>query len=104
MATKAKVSPRADIASRKQAFVREEILTSATHLFAERGYRAVTIDDIAANLGYTKSVVYYYFKSKNAILWQLFQRTFETFFKSAEAIPKENLADDVALPKMLHLH
>ena len=104
MATKGKVSPRADIASRKQAFVREEILTSATHLFAERGYRAVTIDDIAANLGYTKSVVYYYFKSKNAILWQLFQRTFETFFKSAEAIPKEDLADDVALAKMLHLH
>jgi TetR/AcrR family transcriptional regulator, cholesterol catabolism regulator len=104
MATRAKTSPRMDIASRKQAFVREEIVTSATHLFAERGYRAVTIDDIAANLGYTKSVVYYYFKSKNEILWQLFQRTFDTFSRSAEAIRKENLRHDEALAKMLRMH
>ncbi len=104
MAVRAKVSARADIASRKQAFVREEILASATRLFAERGYRAVTIDDVATNLGYTKSVVYYYFKSKHEILWQLFQRTFELFFQSAEAIRKENLPTDVALAKMLRLH
>ena len=104
MAAKTKASPREDIASRKQAFVREEILSSATSLFAERGYRAVSIDDIAANLGYTKSVVYYYFPSKNEILWQLFQRTFDTFFKSAEAIRNENLVQDVVLAKMLRLH
>lgn len=104
MATKAKASPRADIASRKQAFVREEILTSATTLFAERGYRAVTIDDFAANLGYTKSVVYYYFKSKNEILWQIFSRIFETFFSSIKAIQNENLPPDVALAKMIRQH
>jgi AcrR family transcriptional regulator len=104
MVTKAKTSPRIDIASRKQAFVREEIVISATHLFAERGYRAITIDDIAANLGYTKSVVYYYFKSKNEILWQLFQRTFDTFFNSADAIRKENLSPDEGLAKMLRVH
>jgi hypothetical protein len=37
-------SPRADIASRKQTFVRESILGSAMRLFAERSYRVVTID------------------------------------------------------------
>jgi AcrR family transcriptional regulator len=104
MATRAKASPRADIASRKQAFVREEILTSAIRLFAERGYRAVTIDDVAANLGYTKSVVYYYFQSKNEILWQIFSRIFETFFNSIEEIRKQNLPRDVALAKMIRQH
>jgi len=104
MAVRANATARADIASRKQAFVREEILASAIGLFAKRGYRAVTIDDVATNLGYTKSVVYYYFKSKNEILWQLFQRTFELFFESAEAIRKEKLPIDVALAKMLRLH
>ena len=38
MALRAKLDVRADIVSRKQAFVREEILSSATSLFAERGY------------------------------------------------------------------
>lgn len=97
-------SPRADIASRKQAFVREEILGSATQLFAERGYRAVTIDDVAANLGYTKSVVYYYFKSKNEILWHVFMRTFDTFFSSVDTIVKEGAVPEVAMAKMLRVH
>jgi TetR/AcrR family transcriptional regulator, cholesterol catabolism regulator len=97
-------SPRADIASRKQAFVREEILGSATQLFAERGYRAVTIDDVAANLGYTKSVVYYYFKSKNEILWHVFMRTFDTFFSSVDTIVKEDAVPEVAMAKMLRVH
>lgn len=104
MATKTKASPRVDIAARKHAFVREEILTSATTLFAERGYRAVTIDDIAANLGYTKSVIYYYFKSKNEILWQIFSRIFDTFFSSINAIRNEDLPPDVALAKMIRQH
>jgi AcrR family transcriptional regulator len=101
---KPKASPRADIASRKQAFVRDEILASATQLFAQRGYRAVTIDDVAANLGYTKSVVYYYFKSKNEILWHVFMGTFETFFSSVDTIVKEGAAPEVAMAKMLRVH
>ncbi len=104
MAMKVKATTRADITQKKQAFVREEILTSAINLFAERGYRAVTIDDIAANLGYTKSVVYYYYKSKNEILWQVFSRIFETFFNAIEDIRKQDLSCDVALARMVRQH
>lgn len=66
-----KLSPRAELKARKQAYVQDEILASAAKLFAERGYRAVTIDDIGSSLDYTKSVVYYYFESKNEILADL---------------------------------
>lgn len=104
MGMKAKASAREEIASRKQLFVREEILASAAKLFAESGYRAVTIDDIAANLGYTKSVVYYYFKSKNEILWQIFSRMYESYFRAIEAIRSENLPPDQALAKMIRQH
>jgi len=96
--------PRADGASRKHAVVREEILASATQLFAERGYRAITIDDVAANLGYTKSVVYYYFKSKNEILWHVFIRTFDTFFNAVDAILKGGSAPEVCMAQMLRVH
>jgi AcrR family transcriptional regulator len=104
MPLKTKATVRADIASRKQAFVREEILASATGLFSERGYRAVTIDDIAANLGYTKSVVYYYFKSKNEILWQIISRIFDGFLQKILAIKELNLPPQDALPKMVRQH
>ncbi|MEZ5925874.1 MAG: TetR/AcrR family transcriptional regulator [Hyphomicrobiaceae bacterium] len=104
MRQKKNTSARADIASRKQAFVREEILTSATHLFAERGYRAVTIDDIASNLGYTKSVVYYYFKSKNEILWQIVSRIFEGYLQKIVALRDDQLAPDQLLAAMVRQH
>lgn len=101
---RSKATARADIASRKQAFVREEILASATHLFAERGYRAVTIDDIAANLGYTKSVVYYYFKSKNEILWQIVTRIFDGFLQKIVAQKEKGLPPDQTLALMVRQH
>lgn len=104
MAPRTKTAVRADIASRKQAFVREEILASATSLFAERGYRAVTIDDIAANLGYTKSVVYYYFKSKNEILWQIISRIFDGFLQKVLAIKELNLPPDDTFARMVKQH
>jgi AcrR family transcriptional regulator len=104
MSLKTKATARADIASRKQAFVREEILASATNLFAERGYRAVTIDDVAANLGYTKSVVYYYFKSKNEILWQIISQIFDGFLQKILAIKEQNYPPQDALAKMVRQH
>jgi AcrR family transcriptional regulator len=97
-------STRADIVSRKQAFVREEILASATSLFAERGYRAVTIDDVAAKLGYTKSVVYYYFKSKNDLLWQIITRIFQGFLDKIIAAKEQKLPPDQVLSRMVRQH
>jgi AcrR family transcriptional regulator len=104
MSLKTKATVWADIASRKQAFVREEILASATNLFAERGYRAVTIDDVAANLGYTKSVVYYYFKSKNEILWQIISQIFDGFLQKILTIKEQNYPPEEALAKMVRQH
>jgi AcrR family transcriptional regulator len=104
MRRRSTATARSDIASRKQAFVRDEILASATHLFAERGYRAVTIDEIATHLGYTKSVVYYYFKSKNDILWQIITRIFESYYGKIIAERDRKLPPDQALPRMVRRH
>ena len=45
-----KRSPRAELKAKKQAYVQDEIVAAAAKLFAERGYRAVTIDDIGSSL------------------------------------------------------
>ncbi|MFA6112743.1 MAG: helix-turn-helix domain-containing protein [Sphingomonas sp.] len=43
---------------------REKLVGAARALFAERGYAAVSVDEIAARAGLTKGAVYYQFKDK----------------------------------------
>lgn len=95
---------REELKAKKQAYVRDEIVASAAILFAERGIRAVTIDEIASSLGYTKSVVYYYFKNKNQLLWQIFQRIHDAWWDDMSAIVERELPPEVLLPEMIRKH
>jgi TetR/AcrR family transcriptional regulator, cholesterol catabolism regulator len=99
-----KIDRREELKAKKQAYVQDEIIASAVELFAERGFRAVTIDDIAKNLGYTKSVVYYYFESKNEILWQIFNRIHDGYFGTISAIVERNLEPEFALLEIVRGH
>lgn len=44
---------------------RERILGAALEQFAERGYAAVSVDDVARSAGVTKGAVYYWFNDKD---------------------------------------
>jgi AcrR family transcriptional regulator len=52
----------------------DEVLDAALHVFAAKGYRAATIDDIAGALGFRPSALYYYVESKQALLAELARR------------------------------
>ncbi len=52
-----------------------EILDVAARLFAERGYSATTVDDIAAAVGLNKAMLYYYFSSKAGLLFHVYLAT-----------------------------
>jgi len=97
-------SLRDQLKAKKQAFVKDEIIAAAARLFAERGVRAVTIDDIATSLGYTKSVVYYYFKNKNQVLWDIFNRIHETWREDILAIVRQDLPPDQVLAALIRKH
>jgi AcrR family transcriptional regulator len=58
------VTSRAEQARRTRA----RILTAALRLFADKGYDATSLQDIADELGMTKQAVYYHFKGKGQIL------------------------------------
>lgn len=47
---------------------RERILSASTHLFAEKGFDATSVNAIAEAAGVNKALIYYYFKNKEAIL------------------------------------
>jgi len=50
---------------------REEILDVAASLFADHGYEAVSLADIAKAVGLSKATLYHYFDSKDSILGSL---------------------------------
>lgn len=53
---------------------REQIRSVALELFAERGYDATSLREIAERLGVTKAAVYYHFRTKEEILASLFEQ------------------------------
>jgi AcrR family transcriptional regulator len=50
---------------------RDQLFSVALELFARRGYRATTMDDIAEAAGVTKPLVYQHFSSKRALYLEL---------------------------------
>ena len=46
---------------------KKKIIEESLHLFAMKGYKSVSIDDITKNVGCTHSLVYHYYESKEDI-------------------------------------
>ncbi|WP_157332538.1 TetR/AcrR family transcriptional regulator [Paenibacillus lutrae] len=69
------------------------ILQSAKQQFAERGYHHATIQDIADAAGIAKGSIYFYFKSKEELLYAVFVHYHEQLFNNI-SIAAERYASD----------
>ena len=74
-----------------------EIERAAFRLFAERGFDAVTMADIAAEVGVGRRTLFRYFESKNDIPWGQFDRTLDGFREILAGMP-----DDLPLHEAVH--
>ncbi|NNN09007.1 MAG: TetR/AcrR family transcriptional regulator [Acidimicrobiaceae bacterium] len=54
---------------------REQLLEIAKHVFAERGYQATTMEDIAKAAGFTKPILYQHFESKSMLYREIVAHT-----------------------------
>jgi AcrR family transcriptional regulator len=63
--------------AREREALRRTILDAASQLFAEQGYRSVTIRKLAERIEYSPSTIYLYFKDKAALLAAIVTETFE---------------------------
>ncbi|WP_201836497.1 TetR/AcrR family transcriptional regulator [Microvirga zambiensis] len=92
------------IRARKHNMVREEILASATKLFADRGFRAVSLEEIAAELGYGKSSIYYYYNSKDDLLWGVYEYISDRYMTEAKKIFEMPKSSAVQMSSLIRMH
>lgn len=70
-AAAAGAAPKLTMRDRHRLMTREHLMTAALEAFAERGYVAVTIDDIVRRAGVGRATFYLHFDSKAAVLREL---------------------------------
>jgi len=63
---------------------KELIMETALELFAENGFHATSMSQIAKKAGISKGLTYNYFESKKEILEELIQSGFETIFETLD--------------------
>jgi len=65
---------------------RERVLRASVDIFSKRGYRASSMNDIAAEVGLSKPALYHYFRSKEDILVRLYEDLLAESVAGARAI------------------
>jgi TetR/AcrR family transcriptional regulator, fatty acid metabolism regulator protein len=84
---------------------RDAILRAASDVFADRGFFNAQVADVARAAGVAAGTVYLYFRSKDDILVQLFERTMSEAFAEARAAATDvhDPAERLRLLARLHL-
>ncbi|MEJ2009902.1 MAG: TetR/AcrR family transcriptional regulator [Acidobacteriota bacterium] len=78
---------------------RAAILRAAEHIFAEQGLAGARTDAIAVAAGVNKALIYYYFKSKDALFVAVIEEHLKDFHEKAFAILS---SEEPVREKVLH--
>jgi AcrR family transcriptional regulator len=82
---------------------RRQILDAAVRTFAQKGYHACRVSDIAEEAGVAYGLVYHYFESKEAVLEAIFRDTWGMMLRAIQAVeeteesPREQLRKTAAI-------
>ncbi|HEY3220645.1 MAG TPA: TetR/AcrR family transcriptional regulator [Gemmatimonadales bacterium] len=68
----------------------EEIISAALEVFADRGFAATKLEDVARRAGVTKGTIYLYFENKEALFKALVRETIVPVIEQGEALAKSH--------------
>src|SRR3954449_10137215 len=93
-----RIDMRTRAARAQRRDTREELLESALTVFAERGYRDASVDEVAERAGYSKGALYWHFSSKDDLFYALLEdRILEPWEKSIRRLESASPDKDMAL-------
>lgn len=81
---------------------RDEIIATASELFADRGYQLVTMDDIANAVGLAKPSLYHYFTSKEQLLFLIHGEFIEPLIAKQQARMSSNASAAQKLKEVIY--
>src|SRR5690606_27251802 len=84
--------------------VPQAILETASNLFIKRGYEGTTMQDIAQELGISRSALYYYYKNKEEILVSLTEGLTIAAQQLASQVVEQGKPPEEALRELIHQH
>ena len=93
-----------DAPARRTPDRRTEILRRAAAVFREKGFHGAGMREIAAGLGMTPGNLYYYFRSKEDLLYACQQISLTRLLSSAESIREQRMPADEALRALIGAH
>lgn len=86
---------------------KEKILNSALELFSDRGFEAVSVNEIVQKVGVTKPTLYYFFESKEglfkAILKKNYMKLYDRLYKVANYLPHTDSYYEDVYPVLLNI-
>lgn len=85
----------------QQIETKEAILEATDRLLARYGYKKMTIDDLAAEVGIGKGSIYLHFSSKEEIVLSHVDRIVERVVEKFKTIIAENISSEEKLRRML---
>lgn len=83
---------------------KEEIITTASRLFNEKGYKAVSMRDIATAMDIKAASLYNHIKSKQEILSEIILKVAEEFTVGMEKVVSEKISAIEKVEKVIEMH
>lgn len=86
---------------------KEKILNVALELFSDRGFEAVSVNEIVQKVGVSKPTLYYFFESKEglfkSILKKNYNKLYNRLFKVANYVPHTDSYYEDVYPVLLNI-
>jgi AcrR family transcriptional regulator len=74
---------------RRRELTRSALVDSAAELFAERGFHAASLDDIAERAGFTRGAIYSNFQNKEELFFAVLERRVNTSLEAFARLMEE---------------
>jgi AcrR family transcriptional regulator len=87
--------------TRESARLRQNILTAALQIFAEQGYRKVSMRKIAGRIDYSPTTIYRFFRNKEALLQAIAAGTYAELATQFAGVKAEGGDDPLATLRSL---
>jgi AcrR family transcriptional regulator len=97
----AAIAPKPDSRfSRKRAL----IIKAAAHTFGRKGFHATTLEEIAADLKVTKASLYYYFSTKEELLFEVHLLSLQDLLRRVDEVLEQESSPVAQLQAMITEH